>query len=137
MENGAIKIILYLIAGILTAPGAALAYFVWTVDGATRQKNLFELLFFVFDRFIDTIAWSFWLLLPGVTIWLVFALVAKYRFVGASGMALIAVASLIVMFAVSGPPKASGDLFFPFLSLAGLLLNGWLVWTQVAAWPAR
>jgi hypothetical protein len=59
---------------------------------------------------------------------LTLAFLPKYRLIGALGMAFVATASLIGVFVATGVPKALGELFIPALSLAGLLVNLWLIW---------
>ena len=126
-----IKAIFYLLGGAFILPGALLAYFLWTVTGATKQKNLFALIFFIFDHFVDLLKWAFWLIIPFLIIWLTLAFVAKFRICGAAPMAVLAFVSLIAMFAIGGPLKSAGELFIPFLSFAGFLINLWLVWDWV------
>ena len=127
------KIVLYLLSGVLTAPGAMLAYFFWTVIGASKQKGLAGLFFYALKHIYDTLVWGYWLVLPGFVIWLILAFLPKYRLIGASGMAIIAVISLIELFAAAGPPKSPDDLFIPVISLGGLSLNLWLIWSEATS----
>jgi hypothetical protein len=123
-----LKSILYLLSGVLILPGALLAYFFWTITGATKQKDLFAVIFFIFDHFIDLLMWALWFIIPALIIWLILAFIARFRIYGAGPMALLALVSLIAMFAAADPPKEAGELFIPVLSFAGLLINLWLVW---------
>jgi hypothetical protein len=127
-----LKSILYLLGGVLTLPGALLACFIWSVSEAARQKGLFQLLFFVLKRTVDLMDWTLWIIIPSLLAWLILAFFVKFRVYGAAPMAMIALVSLIVMLATN-PPKSAGDLFFPILSLAGLLINFWLIWDAMAA----
>jgi len=130
------KILLYLLGGVLIAPGAALTYFIWSVTGAIHQKNLMELLLFVMVRLLDTLIWAMWILLPLVIVWLVLAFLPKYRLIGASAMAGIALVSIVEMCVVAGSFKDPNNLFIPGLSLSGLFLNGWIVWSDASSSPA-
>src|SRR5271170_472829 len=119
--------LLYLFAGVITAPGALLAFYFWSVMGAARQQGWYELLRFLYHYFVRMMAWGLWLVVTVSIVWLAFAFMPKYRFVGASIMGVVALASLIEFFVVIGPSKL-GDFFFPIISFAGLSINIWIVW---------
>jgi hypothetical protein len=127
----ALKIILYLVSGVLTAPGTLLAFFFWNVDSAARQKGLLQLLGFAFFRFLQLFDWLFVIILPVVILWLLLAFVPKYRVIGEGGMATIGAFSLILMFALGPHLEIPDDLFFPIISVAGFALNLWLIWMEV------
>jgi len=130
-----VKILVYLASGIITLPGALLAYFVWTVKGMSDSKNIFDALFFLLVNAVRLLEWGILLILASLMIWLTLAFVPKYRFIGALGMSLVALATLTEFFIVWWPPRSPGDLFLPFISLTGLFLNLWLA-SEVFAKPS-
>lgn len=126
------RTILYFLAGLLTAPGALLAAFIWAVGGVARQKGWRGVFHFLWDNLVRLLDWGMWLILALLIAWLILAFVPKYRFIGALLMALVAVASLVEFFVTMKSPEI-GDLFFPLLSVTGLFLNLWLAWDGIAA----
>jgi hypothetical protein len=132
----AVKIVLYLFGGLLTAPGALLAFFFWNVGQAAQQKGLLQMLWFAFMRFLDLFEWLFAIVVPVLVIWLVLAFVPKYRIIGESGAALAAAASIFMMFAYGSPPRLD-QLFVPIISFVGLALNLWLIWWELAQLKPR
>jgi hypothetical protein len=127
------KAIPYLLSGVLVAPGVLFAYFVWTMTQAIRQENFFKFLFYLLVQAVRMLEWGFGIVLLVVVAWIALAFVPKYRWLGALGMGVLAVVSLIEIFAATGPPKSLDDLSFPMLSVIGLALNAWLVWDGLPA----
>jgi hypothetical protein len=121
--------LLYLLAGILTAPGALFAFYFWSVMGLARQQGWYEALRFLYHYFVRMMDWGIWVFIVTVIVWIAFAFMPKYRFVGAAFMGLVAIASVIEYFIAMGFPKI-GDLFLPLLSVAGLFLNMWIIWNR-------
>jgi len=121
--------ILYLLSGVLIAPGAALAYFICSVDQAARTQNLIKLFFFVLIRIFQTLDWVMFIVAPALIVWLVLAFMEKYRWIGAGGMGLAAVATLVgfvttwgfVNTATEGGP-------FTFAVVLGLGICVWIAW---------
>ena len=127
------KTLLYFLSGPLVVPGALLAYFFWTVTDATRQKNIFACLLFLFERFLDTLVWTTWIVLPGLILWVTLGFFPKYRWVGSSGVVLLAAVSIFEMFAASSTRITLDTSFVPVMSFIGLAINLWLIWTVVAS----
>jgi hypothetical protein len=130
------KAISYLLSGLLITPGALLAYYVWTVSQAIRQGEqggLFKVLLYLLIHAVRMLEWGIYLIAAALVIWITLAFVPKYRWVGAIGMAVIALVSLVEFFVATGAPKTANDLSLPILSVAGLALNLWLVWDGVLA----
>jgi hypothetical protein len=125
--------ILYLLSGVLVAPGAALAYFICTVDAAAQKQNLIKLVFFVLIRMCQTLDWLMFIVAPALLVWLVLAFVAKYRWIGAGGMGLAALATLVGFVATwgfTGTVREGG----PFVAAVVLGL-GVCVWIAWDGWP--
>ncbi|HEX4139975.1 MAG TPA: hypothetical protein VHY09_06475 [Candidatus Methylacidiphilales bacterium] len=121
--------ILYLLGGVMIAPGAALAWFVWSVGSVASQKDLIHALWTALIRMIQALDWALFVVAPMLLVWLVLAFVAKYRWIGAGGMALAAVATLVSFLASMGIVRmvTEGD-FFTAIAVVGLALNVWIVW---------
>jgi hypothetical protein len=130
------RIFLYLLGGAFALPGAALAFFIWSVSGAAQQKGLLALLYYLLIYCLRMLDWGVWVILAVALLWLALVFVPKYRIIGAVIMALVALASLIEMLVMTGPPKLDG-LFFPSLSLIALAINIWIAWDSVASAPAN
>ena len=130
------KAIPYLLGGALIAPGALLAYFIWSVNGAIRQQSLLKFIIYLCKQFLFTLEWAYWFIFPAILVWLALAFIAKYRWLGALGMSVVAIASLIEFFAIGGPPKSINELFFPVMSASGLALNIWLAWDGINGFSA-
>jgi hypothetical protein len=130
----AMRIFLYFLGGAFALPGAALAFFIWSVSGAAQQKGLLALLYYLFIYCLRLLDWGIWIILAVALLWLALAFVPKYRIIGAVIMALVALTSLIEIFVMTGPPKFDG-LFFPALSLTSLFLNIWIIWDNVTSAP--
>ena len=130
------KAIAYLLSGVLATPGVLLAYYFWTVKEAISQGNLPKLLFFLLVHWVRMLEWGIWLILALVLVWVTMAFLPRYRWIGAVGMGLLALASLVEIFAVTGPPRSLDDLSFPALSVLALAVNIWLVCdgAPVLAW---
>jgi hypothetical protein len=139
MRGGSnLKAITYLVGGFFIAPGAMLAYGFWTLTEAIRQDDVFKMLFFLLVRALQVLEWSGWFIVGGGIVWLVLAFLPKFRLVGAVSMAVMATASLVELFVVTGVPKEAGEFFIPALSLAGLLINLWLVWdSATSSWTVK
>jgi hypothetical protein len=127
--------VLYLLGGVLTAPCALLAYFIWSVNGAIKQGNLFKFLLFMLMRMGQTMEWAVWIVAPLLNGWLVLAFLTKFRWIGASGMALVGVVALVEVYVVMAvaPTKEAPDYSFPAITVVGLLINLWIVW-DAAPW---
>jgi hypothetical protein len=138
-----LKAITYLLSALLIAPGAVLAYGFWTLTEAIRQNDMFKMLIYLLARALEVLEWGGWFTVGGGIIWLTLAFLPKYRMIGALGIALLAMVSLVEFFVATGLPKAPGELFIPALSLAGLIVNLWLVWDSATyllaakSWSAR
>ena len=121
--------ILYLLSGVLIAPGAALAYFICSVHQAARTQNLIKLIFFVLVRMCQTMDWVMFIVAPGLLVWLVFAFVPKYRWIGATEMAVVAGATLAGFVATWGfTNTASEGGPFAFAVVLGLGICVWIAW---------
>lgn len=126
--------ILYLLSGVLIAPGAALAYYICTIDAAIRQGNLIKLIFFVLIRMCQTMDWLMFIVAPALIAWLVLAFIAKYRWIGAGGMGLAAVATLVGLVATWGfANTATQGGPFTFAVVVGLGICLWIAW-EGAPW---
>jgi hypothetical protein len=125
--------ILYLLSGVMIAPGAALAYFIRSVNAATRQGNLLKFVFFLLIRMYQTMDWVIFIVAPALVGWLVLAFVAKYRWVGASGMGLVAVATLAAFVATWGFVRTLTDGgFLTVFAVLGLGICLWITWDAFA-----
>jgi hypothetical protein len=121
--------ILYLLSGVLIAPGAALAYFFCSVHEAARTQNLIKLIFFVLIRMCQTMDWLMFIVAPGLLVWLVLAFMAKYRWIGATEMALVAVATLAGFIYTAGVVRTvteGGP--FAFAVVLGMGICVWIAW---------
>ena len=121
--------ILYLLSGVLIMPGAALAYFICTVSAAARTQNLIKLIFFLLIRMCQTMDWVVFIVAPALIAWLVLAFLAQYRWIGASGMALAAVATLaglVATWGLVGTATQGGP--FTFAVVLGLGICLWIAW---------
>ncbi len=73
--------------------------------------------------------WLMFVVAPALIVWLVLAFLAKYRRIGAGGMGLVAVVALIEFVVFYGPVRTiSEGCLFSVPLIAGLALNGWMVW---------
>jgi hypothetical protein len=122
------KAIPYLLSGVLIAPGVLLAYFIWTVKEAIRQASLFKFLVYLLVQAVQMMEWGIYVILAALALWITLAFIDKYRWLGALGMAVVAVLSLVVMLVTTSAPKSVGELWFPAMSAAGLAINVWLIW---------
>lgn len=122
---------------MLIAPGAVLAYGFWTLSEAIAQKNIFQFLWYLLVHLDALLRWGMWVIAALLVIWLGLAFLRDYRWLGALMMGLVALTSLVIFFWATGLPKQAGELFFPFLSLAGLAINAWLVWDGVQRFFAK
>jgi len=121
--------ILYLLSGVLIAPGAALAWFICSVDQAARTQNLIKLFFFVLIRIFQTLDWVMFIVVPGLIARLVLAFLEKYRWIGAGGMAVAAVATLVGFVATWGfANTATEGGPFTFAVVLGLAICVWIAW---------
>jgi hypothetical protein len=121
--------ILYLLSGVMILPGAALAYFICTVHAAAQTQNLIKLVFFVLIRMCQTLDWLLFIVAPGLIAWLVLAFIAKYRWIGACEMALLAVATLAGFVATWGFTNTATE-GGPFTAavVLGLGICLWIAW---------
>ena len=130
------KPFLYLLSGVLVTPGLLLSLFIWlvstTVADGERYQNLFRTLYHLAIRLLKLMDWGIVLIPIFATLWLVLAFIPQYRVYGAACTALVAVASLVGMFAIGSGQLKTDALFFPALSFAGLLISLWLVWKGLA-----
>jgi hypothetical protein len=125
--------ILYLMSGVLIAPGAALAWFICSVHSVARQENLFKAVLTLLIRMCQTLDWAMFIVAPGLLVWLVLAFVAQYRWIGAGGMGLVAVATLVAFVVTWGFAKTMTDGgFLTVFTVVGLAINVWIVWD---GWP--
>jgi hypothetical protein len=129
-----VKIVFYLLSGVLILPGVTLAYFYWTVIEASQKKGLWDLIIFLVKQAYHTLVWGWWMVVPGLLIWLSLAFFPKYRILGAGFMALVSAASIVEFFVATGLPRVADDLFIPAISLVGLSLSVWLIWSDIAFW---
>lgn len=121
--------ILYLLSGVLIAPGAALAWFICSVHQAARTQNLIKLFFFVLVRMCQTLDWAMFIVAPALIVWLVLAFLEKYRWIGAGGMGLAAVATLVGFVATWGfANTATEGGPFTFAVVLGLGICVWIAW---------
>ena len=131
------KTILYLLSGVLVAPGVFLALFIWGVDKmiqeGVRRHNPVKALFHFLIRILQALDWAIWLVPFFLALWLALAFIPKYRFLGALMTVITAITSLIEIFVASSEPIRLDNIFFPALSMAGLLISLWLVWDTVGS----
>ncbi len=121
--------ILYLLSGVFIAPGAALAYYICTINAAIRQGNLVKLVIFLLVRMCQTLDWVVFIVAPALIAWLVLAFIAKYRWIGAGGMALAALATLVGMVATWGfTNTATEGGPFTCAVVLGLGICLWIAW---------
>ena len=122
--------ILYLLSGVFIAPGAALAYFICSVEQAARTQNLIKLFSFVLIRMCQTLDWVMFIVAPALIVWLVLAFMEKYRWIGAGGMGLTAVATLVGFVATSrgSVNTATEGGPFTFAVVLGLGICVWIAW---------
>ena len=126
--------ILYLLGGVLIAPGAALAWFICSVHSVASQQDLFKAVLTALIRMCQALDWLMFVVAPGLLVWLVLAFLAKYRWIGAGGMAVAAVATLVAFVVTWGFLKTSTDGgFLTVFAVVGLAINVWIVWD---GWPS-
>ena len=128
----ALKIVLYLFGGLLTAPGTLLAFFIWNVDQAARQKGLLEFLWFAFWRFLELFQWLFAIVIPVLILWLVLAFLPKYRVIGESGDG--SGWSRLDRYDDGDRRAAEASSLrweFPCCRWRGVALNLWLIWQEL------
>ena len=129
MTKSVLVPILYLLSGVLIAPGAALAWFICSVHSVASQENLFKAVLTALIRMCQTMDWLLFVVAPALIAWLVLAFLERYRWIGAGGMGLAAVATLVgfvttwgfVNTATEGGP-------FTFAVVLGLAICVWIAW---------
>ena len=93
------------------------------------QQNLFKAVLTALIRMVQAMDWLMFVVAPGLLVWLVLAFVAKYRWIGAGGMGLVAVAVLVAFVATWGFLKTVTDGgFLTVFAFVGLAINAWIVW---------
>jgi hypothetical protein len=127
------KPFLYLFSGALIAPGILLALFLWLVTDAARQTNLFKGIWHVFTNLLRMADWTIVFVIPLVIAWVALAFFPRYRIAGSSLTVVLALASIVEMLATAGPGKMWDGLWFPAMSLSGLMLAAWLIWSDAMA----
>jgi len=121
--------ILYLLSGVLIAPGAALAWFICSVHSVASQENLFKAVLTALIRMCQTMDWLLFVVAPALIAWLVLAFLERYRWIGAGGMGLAAVATLVGFVATWGfVNTATEGGPFTFAVVLGLAICVWIVW---------
>lgn len=121
--------ILYLLGGVLIAPGAALAWFICSVHSVASQQDLFKAVLTALIRMCQALDWLMFVVAPGLLVWLVLAFVAKYRWIGAAEMAVVAVATLAGFIYSAGVLRTvteGGP--FAFAVVLGLGICVWIAW---------
>ena len=127
--------ILYLLSGVMIAPGAALAWFICSVHSVASQQNLFKAVLTALIRMVQAMDWLMFVVAPGLLVWLVLAFVAKYRWIGAGGMGLAAGATLVAFLVTWGFAKTvmeGGP--FTFAVVIGLGICVWIAWDGGPWW---
>jgi len=121
--------ILYLLSGVLIAPGAALAWFICSVHSVASQENLFKAVLTALIRMCQTMDWLLFVVAPALIAWLVLAFLERYRWIGAGGMGLAAVATLVGFVATWGfVNTATEGGPFTFAVVLGLGICVWIAW---------
>jgi len=121
--------ILYLLSGVLIAPGAALAWFICSVHSVASQENLFKAVLTALIRMCQTMDWLLFVVAPALIAWLVLAFLERYRWIGAGGMGLAAVATLVGFVATWGfVNTATEGGPFTFAVVLGLAICVWIAW---------
>ena len=129
MTKSIVVPILYLLSGVLIAPGAALAWFICSVHSVASQENLFKAVLTALIRMCQTMDWLLFVVAPALIAWLVLAFLERYRWIGAGGMGLAAVATLVGFVATWGfVNTATEGGPFTFAVVLGLAICVWIVW---------
>ena len=129
MTKSVLVPILYLLSGVLIAPGAALAWFICSVHSVASQENLFKAVLTALIRMCQTMDWLLFVVAPALIAWLVLAFLERYRWIGAGGMGLAAVATLVGFVATWGfVNTATEGGPFTFAVVLGLAICVWIVW---------
>ena len=129
MTKSVLVPILYLLSGVLIAPGAALAWFICSVHSVASQENLFKAVLTALIRMCQTMDWLLFVVAPALIAWLVLAFLERYRWIGAGGMGLAAVATLVGFVATWGfVNTATEGGPFTFAVVLGLAICVWIAW---------
>ena len=133
----ALHCVLHLLSIVLLLPGLVFAAGVLVLGRAIAQSSLWGFLGSLLTDALWILPWG---LLGGIVLLLVLAglgFSARWRWIAAAVIALLALASTTILFASGAWPRDAGELVFYLPGLAALGIGTWLVAVEAPRTPRK